>query len=408
MEEEWNIIPIIKNSKKPAIKWLDYQTKKFPRKDLLLYNTINKAVICGKISNNLVIVDFDFEGKPKFDGIIGNLRKNFPEISNTLISMTPHGLHIYFYIKDGECPQRQTQLKSPFPEIKHVDILGEAGYALIPPSIIDNEFYMTINDSKVATISRELFDKIIASYTIQKEEEKIIVAERAKKKELLIGRFRKPFQWILTGEINVKKLAQQTGEGILKYWTGLYAEAISLGYEPEQLFPILRTNQNRSFDIKKSAYQVPYHKERGDFDKPLTSRILKKLFPSYSGIEREVWVDIAEELEAEFDIVSMSDSKKLMIKEGNIYTDKTDVFFKELDNKLIKRTLGKRYDYYKRQILSHIRDANRFDRENFCYESDTIPFLNGYYDISQKKFILAENSKKVFCYAIPHEYLKDY
>ena len=70
MNKSWNIIPIKKNSKIPAIKWLKYREEKFPQSDLHLYEGLNKAVICGKTSKNLVILDYDFEGKPYFKNIL--------------------------------------------------------------------------------------------------------------------------------------------------------------------------------------------------------------------------------------------------------------------------------------------------------------------------------------------------
>ena len=73
MNKSWNIIPIKRNSKIPAIKWLKYREEKFPQEDLHLYNGLNKAVICGKTSNNLVIIDFDFEGKPYFVNILNKI-----------------------------------------------------------------------------------------------------------------------------------------------------------------------------------------------------------------------------------------------------------------------------------------------------------------------------------------------
>ena len=168
--KKWNIIPIELHKKKPLIKWKDYQKQLFNKEHLNYYEPCNYGVVCGSISNNLVIIDFDFTSKPIFENILKDLRTHFYEASKTLIVATPHGLHIYYYI-DGEVPNRRTQLKSPFDEIKAIDILGEGGYALIPPSQInDDEFYIEITKHNPATISKELFNKIIKFYTIQEKD----------------------------------------------------------------------------------------------------------------------------------------------------------------------------------------------------------------------------------------------
>ena len=69
--KEWNIIPIEKNSKKPMVKWEKYQSEKYP-KNILNKHDGNYALICGKISNNIVVLDFDFKegGKKHFKEII--------------------------------------------------------------------------------------------------------------------------------------------------------------------------------------------------------------------------------------------------------------------------------------------------------------------------------------------------
>ena len=168
---EWmNIIPIIKGSKRPLIKWEKYQTKKFPRKNLNNYKVgINFACICGETSNNLCIIDFDFTETPKFVNILKKLKIHFPEVKDTLIVKSPKGLHLYFFIEKGDkVPLRQTQIKCILDEVAHIDILGESGYVLVPPSITENGSYETILGKKPTTISRTLLDKIVKFYSVRK------------------------------------------------------------------------------------------------------------------------------------------------------------------------------------------------------------------------------------------------
>ena len=142
-----NIIPIKRNSKIPAIKWLKYQKEMLPRKDLQYYNGLNRAVICGDISDGLVILDFDFEGKPYFKNILDKI-KNF----KTHIVQTPNGLHVYFRI-EGICPERQTQIKAKLPEIKAFDVLVNLCNALVPQYNIHYNYYPEINNYPIKKIS---------------------------------------------------------------------------------------------------------------------------------------------------------------------------------------------------------------------------------------------------------------
>jgi len=401
--KEWNIIPIKLNSKLPLIKWKDYQASQFPRSNFHYYEPCNYAVICGSSSNNLVILDFDFADKPIFENILKDLKVHFTEASDTLIATTPHGLHIYFYI-DGEVPDRQTQIKSPFKEIKHMDILGEGGYALISPSQVDGNVYMEVMGDNPKTISEATLNKIINFYTVRDEEEII-----AKKKEPSFNllRIRRPFRDILSGKINIERLASETSQKEFVYWKYTFLECMNAGIikKPQELYPILRSNQP-SFDIAKCEQQIPHHVLPNM--RRLSNKKLPLYFPEYD-IEDAVsdWLLVAKELLEEYDIITMEDTEQIMIRRGNIYTlDKKD-FRNELKTKLEHVTLGKAYKSKKAEILDWIKDGTLFSRDEFCYDDWLINFTNGYYDLRHRTFMPhTENKDKVFFYEIPHEYVK--
>ena len=113
-----NIIPIRPYEKVPAIKWDEYQGKPYPGPYPLRHNL---AVICGSTSGNLVVVDFDDVTK---------IPKTWEEI-DTLIVRTPRG-GCHFYFKCTE-PIATTKLTAG------VDVKGEGGYVLIPPSRVRRE-----------------------------------------------------------------------------------------------------------------------------------------------------------------------------------------------------------------------------------------------------------------------------
>lgn len=117
-EKRLNIIPIQANIKKPAVAWREYQTKLYPREKLANWDG-NFAVITGKVSNGLVIVDFDDP----------NIYKQFFSDIETFTVKTPNGYHIYFFSK--EQPKKTVKYQG-YP----IDIQGEGAYALCPPSSV--------------------------------------------------------------------------------------------------------------------------------------------------------------------------------------------------------------------------------------------------------------------------------
>ena len=390
-----NIIPIKKNSKIPAIKWLKYREEKFPVEDLPLYEGMNKAVICGKTSDNLVIIDFDFEGQPYFKNILNRL-KNFPSHK----VKTPHGLHIY-YLVEGECPERQTQIKCKLGEVKHFDILGEGGYALIPPSMIGDEFYLEIPPyRKPRKISREVFDKIVEIFQ-QKNKEDESVYDLTNK----LGKLRKPIQQLIKGEIDIEDISAQTKNKEFLYWKALFLETRTNGIPDDIVMGILSKSQ-KHFDAKTTTTQLRQIKA---WERPYTNLTLKNMFnitpPPPDDKLEEGWVSIARDLIDTHNIITMKDTEQLMVQRGNIYSYDISGAIHELSDQLIDTYKGKSYEHKRKAVIRLIKDTTFFDRKDFCYDRWVINFENGYYDIKKNKFIKSEdNIDKIFCYEIPHEY----
>ncbi|MEM3453516.1 MAG: bifunctional DNA primase/polymerase, partial [Candidatus Hadarchaeum sp.] len=126
------VIPLIAGQKKPAVKWEEYQ-KRLPTEEEIncwfSSGDRNLAVVCGDVSGGLVIVDFEREAD-------FNKFFNLDILNHTLVVKTPHGgIHVYLR-ETGEVPRRKIKVSEDPP----VDLLGEGGYALAPPSIIDHRF----------------------------------------------------------------------------------------------------------------------------------------------------------------------------------------------------------------------------------------------------------------------------
>jgi len=104
-------------------------------------------------------------------------------------------------------------------------------------------------------------------------------------------------------------------------------------------------------------------------------------------------------------IKSMSDSRQLMLKRGNIYTPNIIKFTEYLSEVIDDYKTG--YRNVRNDVLEKFKDSHLFDRDGFCRDPFIINFKNGYYDIKNDKFVKPKDSKKIFFYEIPHKYKED-
>lgn len=275
--EQFNIIPIKRNSKIPNFKWEVYQEKKYPREKLYAANDNgNFAVICGEISHNLLVLDLDLKSKKYFPKVYKKFCDQFPELSKTKIVMTPHGYHLYYYMREFSV-DRQTnknarykknnkfsgRTKTKFKEwFKGVDILGNNGYAMIWGSRVDSLPYKIAKDNPILYITKEGYEQIIDFFLLEKP-----------------LRIRRPFLDILNGKLEIEGYATQTGKEEFIYWKYLFREAYHFaGLEPQEIYDGLAKNQP-SFDLEKTEVQLQHHPYT---DKPLTNEKLKEYFPEYN------------------------------------------------------------------------------------------------------------------------------
>jgi archaellum biogenesis ATPase FlaH len=117
----WSIIPV-STEKKPLIEWKKYQEEKSTVEEItdwfVSYPNANIGVVTGKISN-LIVVDID----PRHGGTDEEL-KHLPTVKS---ATGGGGWHYYFQYKDGV--QNRAAIKPG------IDIRGEGGYVILPPSL---------------------------------------------------------------------------------------------------------------------------------------------------------------------------------------------------------------------------------------------------------------------------------
>jgi hypothetical protein len=115
------VIPL-KPDKRPTLKsWRDYQKTRPTREEVKEWfssGSPNIGIICGAVSGNLAVVDFDDPAKYEA------LKNSLPE---TWITQTGRGYHAYF--------QSDEPIKSYKLEQDHIDVRAEGTYVVAPPSV---------------------------------------------------------------------------------------------------------------------------------------------------------------------------------------------------------------------------------------------------------------------------------
>ena len=112
----------------------------------------NVAVVTG---NGLVVIDVDVKNGKDGKKIFDELSKDFPD---TFTVKTPSGGYHYWYLVDREIPCSVNLYEG-------IDIRGEGGYILAPPSIVDNKKYEVINSISLANANEAVY-KFLETKTV--------------------------------------------------------------------------------------------------------------------------------------------------------------------------------------------------------------------------------------------------
>ena len=434
----WNIIPAIRNEKRPVGQWTKYQTQKYPRSKLDDYNNCNFLVVCGKTSENLFAIDLDFKKsldleqvQNHFYTICGKLEKELPEISNTRVHQTPHGYHLIFSTEEPIDTKHFTNIyrkkkkkviftgviNTRFHEcLNGIDFQGEGALIMIPPSEVSERQYRVINgEAGVKRLNKKEFKKLFDFFVLKKPK-----------------KMRSKFVDIINGRLEIEYLAASRNLKEHVYWRYMFIEAWArLGLTPEEIYPFLKLNQP-AFDVEKTEDQ--FKTVEWQTQNALTAVTYKKYFfdGKFEGVsvepakktkkkddekeeEDEEYEDfnklsvkeltdrIANMTLEEFPIITLDDSRQIMIKENNHYSFKTNdmyLYIKEIIDLFSKGS----YTTYKRNAEEIIKDSTLFNRKTFCTNSSIINFKNGVYDVKKEEFHQDHNG--MFFYCIPHDWVE--
>lgn len=135
LEKGLSVIPLRYGGKEALIKWSEFQ-ERLPTeeevKEWFSRGEHNVAIVCGKVSGNLVVLDFD--DMEIFNEWYKRIDEEHPDLRdivlNTWVVETGKGIHIYLRLKDPSLVPRT----KPKAGKKPIDIKGEGGYVVAPPS----------------------------------------------------------------------------------------------------------------------------------------------------------------------------------------------------------------------------------------------------------------------------------
>jgi len=157
-----NVIPIRYRDKTPIGEWKQYQSKVMSdeeiQKNFLSGAAVNIAIVCGTVSDNLVVIDFDSRSTYK---------KHFAWAEkDTFVVQTGKGVHVYF---KTDYPVRGFKIQE-----LTIDVKGEGGYVLAPPSIHPNgKEYKALSDLPIAHWSGDFKQELYERLKIKREPEEV-------------------------------------------------------------------------------------------------------------------------------------------------------------------------------------------------------------------------------------------
>lgn len=156
-----SVIPVFgkghKKAKSPSIdSWKSFQNEKITEDDL--FKSLNKnkvpaiAAICGRVSNNLEVIDVDVKNWYGIDAIYFKaIQDIYPSLWDKLfiVKTLNGGFHIYIRVSSGTIPgNKKLCCKKDIKEAA-IETRGEGGYVLAPPS----DGYTIFKDNEIPILT---------------------------------------------------------------------------------------------------------------------------------------------------------------------------------------------------------------------------------------------------------------
>ncbi len=334
-----NIFPLQAKSKIPSGTWKDFQKKKY---DGIIPKSSNYAVICGSISDNLVVVDFDDCNKLEF------IQKIFPNVlDDFLVVKTNRGYHVF--MKCEKIPNHGS-LQNKELGIK-IDIQSEGRYVVGPGSIHPegSQYQIVSNTLKIPRID---FQQII----IRLEDLQFNAIKQSQKDVINLAQ--------------AKIQVGQRHDSAIKYCNHL-------------LFKV---------ELDHIAVKTEMQRWNRKFPEPLPEKELEQIIHDcinyHSGKPRqEQKIDqekdpllhnkIADHIMTKYPFLTLEDTKAVLIYQDGVYRPQGEIIILQECEQLIESCTH----YHVREIIGIIQRRTFFKRSSFDNNLDLINFKNCLYNL---------------------------
>ena len=204
LEQGFSLIPIVSGKKRAAVKWEKYQSERASKDQVYQWRFIDGydlGVVCGRISDNLVVVDFD---EPKL--YVKCFGKGTER--DTLVVMTS---------KKGRARKRHVYFKAahsvPTRHFEGVDIQGEGAYVKMPPSAgYDMESWPKQIEKWEGDFTQEILEILTTKGEMEFEPETVCVKELFKPAPIGTrhARLVRQVTWMRMCEVDIAEALQRT------------------------------------------------------------------------------------------------------------------------------------------------------------------------------------------------------
>jgi len=156
-----SVIPLHFGTKEPIIPWKEFQERLPTEEELRKWfesgEWRNIAIVCGKISNNLVVLDFD--SLELFEKFIESIPEELKEkLRKTWAVLTGKGVHVYVRVKNLDLLKTR--------RFEGIDVKGEGGYVVAPPSLHPSgklyEFIKSPHEREITVLENDEFELILS------------------------------------------------------------------------------------------------------------------------------------------------------------------------------------------------------------------------------------------------------
>jgi len=383
VNQGFSVIPIKPRDKVPAIpSWKEFQQRMPTDQELHEWfdpGDKNIAIVCGRISGGLVAVDSDDPSVLDFliNGGIGKFREK------TLVVKTRKGYHCYFRVSENLLQNRR------FGNLK-IDIKGEGGYVVAPPSIHkEGDRYRFLNDKEVEY--NEKFDEFLAKLQEKDEEFKFVIVilpywDKGKRNYIVVG-------FTVFAKLRLKWSLEKIVEFILglnrmkpfpedPYHEGELEAKVKNAFEKEYAYrSFLSDNIGTDELLKALERMAPKERE--------TKEKRNEWFNEEGALQRDV---VIMDVLKHFNPV-ISNDKTIFIWDGDRYN--------EQGREMISRYIQENVPEISSRIVNDITDAvanitfkTRAELERMELPLDFIPVRNGL--LNWRKMILEPHNPKFF------------